>query len=313
MQRNIPALKIDTFQEMYFSEKVQDGNVRQSHKEVEIIRTADHLRTCKSAVGVHLLEFYMIVLIKEGEGFYNFGNSEYYLKRNTLCLVSPWLMTSWHSQTSNQKGYCCTFSERFFNEGQEDKLWLNNLAFNEVSGNLVMKLSDEQTAYFSSLLEGMLLESAVKNEHTPDLLRVMLHLLLRKTRALFPTNGNQIKAVNRTDISLTDSFLRSCKEDIRQLIQGKLKSMPLVAQYADRLNVTPGHMNDIVKAVTGTSAGHHIHGMLADEATVFLKQTSWTISDIAYRLGFLDPSYFARFYKRHVGISPTALRRKVPE
>jgi AraC family transcriptional regulator, transcriptional activator of pobA len=302
---------MNTFQETYFSENLHSDNKEPNKKEIEIIRTADHMSSCKSAAGIHLLEFYMVVLIKGGEGIYNFGSSEYYLKKNTLCLVSPWLMTSWRSQTSYQEGYCCTFSESFFNEGQEDKLWLNNLAFNQASGNLVMKLSDEQTSYYSALMEGMLLESEAKNEHTSDLLRIMLHLLLRKTRALFPTNGNQIKSVNRTDMNLANSFLKSCKEDIKQLIQGKLKFMPSLADYASRLNVTTGHMNDTVKSVTGVSAGHHIHGLLAEEATVFLKQTSWTISDIAYQLGFLDPSYFARFYKKYAGISPTSFRREV--
>jgi AraC family transcriptional activator of pobA len=311
MERKIPALKMENFRETYFSEKDHGRTTELNEKEIKIIRTEDHLTTCKSAAGVHLLEFYMIVLIKRGKGIYNFGSNEYYLGENTLCLVSPWLMTSWRSQTSYQQGYCCTFSEKFFNEGQEDKLWLSNLAFNEASGNIVMKLSDEETEYFSVLMENMLTESDRKNEHTPDLLRISLHLFLRKARALFPTVGNKIKAISRTDMNLTNSFLKSCKEDIKDLIQGKIKAMPVLADYASKLNVTTGHMNDTVKAVTGASAGHHVHELLAAEATVLLRQTSWTISEIAYQLGFLDPSYFARFYKKTTGTSPTTLRKEV--
>jgi AraC family transcriptional regulator, transcriptional activator of pobA len=313
MPQRIPALKMETFQGTYFNEVQETGKTAPDNKEIEIIRTAEHLSTCKSAAGIHLLEFYMVVLIKDGEGVYNFGSSEYYLGKNTLCLVSPWLMTSWSSQTSYQEGYCCTFSEKFFNEGQEDKLWLSNLAFNEASGNLVMKLSDAEMGYFAELMESMVLESERKNEHSPDILRIMLHLLLRKTRALFPINGNQIKSVNRTDMNLTNSFLKSCKEDVKLLIQGKLKFMPSLSDYASKLNVTNGHMNDTVKAVTGASAGYHLHELLAEEATVLLKQTAWTINDIAYQLGFLDPSYFARFYKKHTGTSPTDLRRQLPK
>jgi AraC-like DNA-binding protein len=301
---------MESFQETYFTEKPNKTVLSDTDKGFEIIRTDDHFTTCKSAAQAHLLEFYMICLIKKGEGIYHFGADDYYLKENTLCFVSPWLLTSWHSQTSYQQGYCCTFSEVFFNEGTEDKQWLGNLPFFELNGNLALHLSNQEASLFTALFEDMLRESAGKNKYTAGILRSMLHLLLKKAQALFPDRTNRIEKVNRTDINLTHAFLKNSRDDFELLIKGKINAIPSLADHASRLYVSTNHMNDTVKAVTGKSAGQHIRQLTAVHATTLLKQTARSVSEIADQLGFEDPSYFARFYKKQTGVSPTSFRKK---
>jgi len=309
-QRKIPTLKIDGFQETYFTENPRKAASPDTDKGFDIIRTDDHFTTCKSAAQAHLLDFYMICLIKKGEGIYHFGADDYYLKGNTLCFVSPWLLTSWHSQTSYQQGYCCTFSELFFNEGTEDKQWLSKLPFFELNGNLALHLSVKETSLFAALFEDMLRESAQKNKYTPGILRSMLHLLLRKAQALFPASTNRIEKTTGTDINLTHSFLKNCRDDLELLMKGKIKALPSLADHAARLFVSTNHMNDTIKAVTGKPAGQHILRLTATHAATLLKQTTWSISQIADQLGFEDSSYFARFYKKQMGVSPTSFRKQ---
>ena len=308
--RNIPTLKIDSFQEAYFTGRPDNADIPGAHKGFDIIRTDDHFTACKSAAQVHLLDFYIICLIEKGEGIYHFGADDYYLKENTLCFVSPWLVTSWHSQTSYQKGYCCAFSEVFFNEGMEDKHWLGNLPFFELNGNLALNLSDIETFLFASFFEDMLRESAHKNKYTAGIVRSMLHLLLRKAQALFPDSTGRIEKVNRADINLTQAFLKNCRDDLELLVTGKIKAIPSLTDHAARLFVSTNHMNDTVKAVTGRSAGQHIQQLTATHATTLLKQTTLSISEIADQLGFEDPSYFARFYKKQTGVTPTSFRKQ---
>jgi AraC family transcriptional activator of pobA len=86
--------------------------------------------------------------------------------------------------------------------------------------------------------------------------------------------------------------------------------IPELASYADRLHVSTNHMNDIIKSLTGKAVGRHLQQLLADQATLLLKQTSWSIGEISQTLGYDDPSYFARFYKKQTGITPSALRNQ---
>lgn len=306
----IPSLNMSNFRNIYFSGNEPTPIFIGKNKGIEIIRTDDYFSTCRSTVSAHRLDFFMICLIIDGEGEYNFGSDEYYLKENTLCFVNPLMVTSWRSQTSFQQGYCCTFYENFFYEGQEDKQWLNRLPFFDTHGNLALQLSKEDTQYFAELLGDMIQEFELGNNCDMDLLRTMLHLFLKKAAKKIPTVNNKIPAAISHNMALAKSFLKKGKEDIEKLMKGELTSMPELSSYADYLNVSANHMNDIIKIVTGKPAGRHLQQLLADQATLLLKQTSWSISEIAQTLGYEDPSYFTRFYKKQRGLTPTELRNQ---
>ena len=66
------------------------------------------------------------------------------------------------------------------------------------------------------------------------------------------------------------------------------------------------------RAVTGMTCSEFITGRRMAEARRLLKMEDLLIKEIAYRLGFGDPNYFSRRFKRVVGISPTAYRRLSP-
>ena len=85
-----------------------------------------------------------------------------------------------------------------------------------------------------------------------------------------------------------------------------------VKEYADMLNVTPNHLNDTVKSVSGKTAGSLIQEMTLLEAKVLLHQTSITIAEIAFHLNFQEPSYFGRFFKKQTGITSFQYRQSNP-
>ena len=71
-----------------------------------------------------------------------------------------------------------------------------------------------------------------------------------------------------------------------------------VARYADRLGLTPERLNRLVRAESGRSALQLIHDRLAREACRRLVYIAAPISRLAFELGFDDPAYFCRFFKR---------------
>ncbi|MGE4451082.1 helix-turn-helix domain-containing protein [Castellaniella sp.] len=83
-----------------------------------------------------------------------------------------------------------------------------------------------------------------------------------------------------------------------------------VAWYAQRIGVTPAHLNAIVQALAGKSALELIHERLLLEARRELIYTPRTIGAISDSLGFADPGYFTRFFKRLAGVSPKDFRRR---
>jgi AraC-like DNA-binding protein len=83
-----------------------------------------------------------------------------------------------------------------------------------------------------------------------------------------------------------------------------------VSEYASLLAVTPDYLNKCVKATTSKSAHDLLGDMLIMEAKALLRQTSLSISEIAFKIGKEDPSDFTRFFKSKTGVNPTQYRQQ---
>lgn len=95
-----------------------------------------------------------------------------------------------------------------------------------------------------------------------------------------------------------------------QMIETHFSRQHQVGWYAGRLGVTAAHLNSIVQALAGKTALQLIHERLLLEARRELIYTARPISAIADSLGFSDPGYFTRFFKRLAGLSPKDFRRR---
>lgn len=81
-----------------------------------------------------------------------------------------------------------------------------------------------------------------------------------------------------------------------------------VSRYAERLGLSEERLNRMVRAETGLTAQAVLHARLTREACRRLVHVAAPVSHLAFELGFEDPAYFCRFFKRHTGLSPRAYR-----
>jgi len=82
-----------------------------------------------------------------------------------------------------------------------------------------------------------------------------------------------------------------------------------VDDFAQRLGVTRAHLHDACRRATGRTPLALLHERLLAEARARLEQTDLSVEQIGYGIGFRDPGYFNRFFKRLAGESPGAYRR----
>lgn len=83
-----------------------------------------------------------------------------------------------------------------------------------------------------------------------------------------------------------------------------------VSRYADRLGLSAERLNRLVRAEAGRSALELVHERLTREACRRLVYVAAPVSRLAFELGFEDPAYFCRFFKRRMGCSPRDFRRR---
>lgn len=83
-----------------------------------------------------------------------------------------------------------------------------------------------------------------------------------------------------------------------------------IARYAAALGVTDDKLHAHCKRERERSPRAIIHERLIHEACTRLHQLDLPVEQIGYGLGFRDPGYFSRFFRKHQGISPGAYRRR---
>lgn len=91
--------------------------------------------------------------------------------------------------------------------------------------------------------------------------------------------------------------------------QNFLRHWP-VSRYAKQLGLSEGSLNRLCRRLTGSTAFELVQQRLALEARRRLIYVAGSVAAIAGELGFPDPAYFCRFFRRHTGASPSAFRRR---
>jgi AraC family transcriptional activator of pobA len=80
------------------------------------------------------------------------------------------------------------------------------------------------------------------------------------------------------------------------------------SQFASQLNVHVNHLNRSVKENLQKTTTQVIAERIIQEAKILLRHSKWSVSEIAFALGFSEPTHFNNFFKKHTSTSPTAFR-----
>ncbi len=90
-----------------------------------------------------------------------------------------------------------------------------------------------------------------------------------------------------------------------------VKGLPTVNYMATQLHLSPKYLSDLLKQETGKTALELIHLYVISEAKNMLVGGDYNISEIAYELGFDNPPYFSRLFKKEVGMSPKEFQNQI--
>ena len=154
----------------------------------------------------------------------------------------------------------------------------------------------QQLNDFLKLLERIVMEEGKIN---PEIVKHILQGLMIGIGDLYRGKQWPNQTLTRSD---------EIQKKLLGLVMKHYTSNRQTSFYASRLSISPQHLCMIVKQKTGRSVSDIIADMVIMDAKSQLKSTDLTIQEIAYSLNFPNVSFFGKYFKRYVGISPQKFR-----
>ncbi|MBD1434603.1 AraC family transcriptional regulator [Sphingobacterium sp. DN00404] len=138
-----------------------------------------------------------------------------------------------------------------------------------------------------------------KSTYAKDVIVSYITLILSYTQIYY---NRQFDTRSEAYHEVVENFYKNLNEYYHK--DEGVSGMPSVAYFAQKANLSPNYFGDLVKHFTGESPIEHIQEYVLKLAKDKLKNTSLSISQISYSLGFDYPNYFARFFRKKTGMSP---------
>lgn len=167
-----------------------------------------------------------------------------------------------------------------------------------------IKLCD---TYFQLLRDRMKFSTSVL---TPDIVRMLFGTILLEILSIMRRNSEQMaEKVQHEDINsslhkkrIVDDFMRLVEES-----DGRIRR---VDDFASQLNVTPKYLSTILKEVMNRRPSTYIQLYTLKAIERRLRFTDMTMQEIANDLNFPNPSFFGKYCKEHLGMTPLEYRMK---
>lgn len=248
-------------------------------------------------------DFFKIMLVK-GNSKVHFADKIVEIKSQALSFSNPKIPYKWEHLDNIREGSFCIFNQHFFHQyGNLDQY----LVF-QPKGNPIFELTDEQVEKVEAIYKRMFDEINSEYIYKYDVLRNLVFELLHFAMKMEPTATIENQQLNASQ-RITTLFLEILErqfpiDDAHQRI-----SLRTASDFANQLNVHVNHLNRAVKEITRKTTSQIIAERVLQESKVLLKHSNWSVSEIAYSLGFSEVTYFNNFFKKHLLLSPLKYRK----
>jgi len=236
------------------------------------------------------LSSYFIVLIESGSITYNIDSQDFTLTDGHLLFAMPNQFFTPPAKTDDLKYFKLLFDENTLALMPQQYPFLVNplnaqtIVFDNAAKERVIKV-------FGMLNQMLYLD---KDETDTEIILAYLNTLLSELNSAYFKNKESANILN-TNLSKFIEF--------KLVVETHLTEQPSINAIAEKLALTPNSLYRIVKEYAGTSPKDYFINRLIAEAQRKLRYSNISVKELAYELGFNDPDYFSRLFKKSTGKS----------
>lgn len=234
--------------------------------------------------------FYAVYWVHEGRGEHVIDFKEYDIKPDRVFFIKPEQVHFFHVLDST-KYSALQFTEEFM---------MSVLHHHKMNISVCMDLSPDESQRLDVLFRQLQAEADSHLPNSNGIVQSEINTLLLELERISCPLSNP---------SVVPDVL--CK--YQELIDADFKQDRQVGSYAAKLGISPNYLNVLARKHLGRSALELINERVVLEAKRMLMETQYDVSEVAFKLGFNDLSYFSRFFKQHTGSTPLDFRTSMNE
>ncbi|MFT4941654.1 MAG: AraC family 4-hydroxyphenylacetate 3-monooxygenase operon regulatory protein [Paraglaciecola sp.] len=251
----------------------------------------------------HHDRFYQLHVILTGTIHVNLDEEIYVVQAPMFFLTPPTVPHAFITD-NNAKGHVITVRQQLVWQLMKNMMatgWNKN---NFIASPLCVSLALEKkktSVHLLQLLSLIAEENQQSGVERDFALKALLQLILIDILRLADQSQPQQKT-RKEDIRIFHLF--------NQLIEKHYKEHLILNQYCAQIGITEARLNEICRRLAGLPSKRLIMDRLIQEARRLLSFSSVSITEIGYELGFKDPAYFARFFRKNTGVTANKYRNK---
>jgi AraC-like DNA-binding protein len=288
------------------SELLQDSGYPMPENPMLSLLTFAELSKCSVGENKFTTDFYVIALKKIKSGKFLYGKTKYDHNNGSMTFMKPRQIMEISKVEVAEKTFLIFIHEEYL-LGHNLHSEIKKYGFFDYETNEALHLSPSEEQVIWDVYDKISVE--YKNnldEFSKEIMLTHIDSILKYAQRFYKR-----QFLNRT-ISSGKIITRFTEVMDWYMENGELqkRGLPTVKYLASKLMVSPRYLSDLLKQETDRTALEHIHAHLVMEAKNRLMSSDKTVTETAYELGFENPPYFFRLFKKEVGLTPTEYRKR---
>ncbi len=240
----------------------------------------------------------IFVLCLQGELKAAIHGNLWEIRKNDFIGIMPGSVIQYYQQSADLRICFVAFSSSVMESINFQQLTIDFVSV--MQENPVLSLEEKTATWFKDYFHLLARANGLVKDNLPlEIVKNILQSLLCGVDFLYASHSWSKQILSRGE---------EIYRDVLRAVRQHYCKEHSVIFYANLLNISPQHLGATVRRVSGYTFSDILAGIVITDAKAQLRSTEFSIQEIAYSLGFRNTSFFGKYFKRYVGISPQKYR-----
>jgi len=281
---------------------IQATKYRLTHTDfiADDIIISDSLTKLPLPDGPRRMTFIVVAMCTNGTVTMSIDTNNVQITKGDLVIISERHVIDNYKASADAEGQLMIMSTRFFYDVVHDVSDLSSLFILSKEQSLLSldgRESDIFTEYYTLLKRKV---ADTSNSYRRNIVGSIIHTMFYELCDVVARRQQAIHSHNTRASIVFTKFI--------SLLEISHKQERRVGWYAEQMGITPKHLSETVKAVSMRTPNEWIDSYVTLAARLLLKNTTKSIKEIAAELNFPNQSFLGKYFKEHVGMSPSQYR-----